>query len=120
MLKRVLQRACAPGALLVVGLLGGCYTYPYGYYGSYYGYPGGYYAGGYGYPGYVGSGVLLGGWGWGYHPGLGYGWRGGYGGWRGGYGGWHGGWGGWHGGGGFRGGSLGSHGGVGNPGTWHR
>lgn len=89
-------RKAFPVILLSAGLLGGCY-YPPGYYPAYgygYGYPG-YYGYGY-YPGYIGTGVVVGGWGWRGGWGGGWGWRGGWG------GGWHGGWGGgWHGGGGW-------------------
>jgi hypothetical protein len=95
MSKAILRKALPAALLATTMALGGCY-YPYGTYG--YGYPG-YYAA-YGYPAYVGTGIAIGGWGWGC---CGYGWRGGWGwggGWHGGWGGWHGGgWGGWHGGG---------------------
>ena len=66
MSKSVVRRLGLPALLLATGLLGGCY-YPPGYYGGY-GYPG-YYAGygygyGYDYPAYVGTGLVVGGWGW--------------------------------------------------------
>jgi hypothetical protein len=110
MFKPTLRRALLPVALLAATALGGCYAYPAGYYG--YGTYAGYYAPyGYGYPGYVGTGLVVGGWGYGYRPGFGYGYGAG---WR---GGWHGGWG-YRG--GFRGGvAPGGHGGVGSPGSWH-
>jgi hypothetical protein len=100
MVGRLLPRFALFGSLLAVAALGGCYTYPYGY--APYGYYGAY---GY-YPGYVGTGVVVGGWGWGYRPGWGWGYGGGWGhGW-----GWHGR--AWH------GGSIGSHGGAGFAGGW--
>jgi hypothetical protein len=109
MSKRSLRNTLLPAALLATTLaVGGCY-YPPGPYGSYY--PGYGYYGAYGYPAYVGTGLAIGGWGWGCCGGYYGGWRGGY--WGGGY--WHGGgWGGWHGGGwgGFHG-SAGFHGGGG-------
>ena len=64
MSKPSLRKAALPAALLATTLaVGGCY-YPYGTYGAYYpGYAG--YYGAYGYPAYVGTGVAIGGWGWG-------------------------------------------------------
>jgi len=110
MFGRILRKAALPVALMATVALGGCYAYPAGYYGGYTGYSG-YYPYGYGYyPGYVGTGLIVGGWGYGYRPGFGYGYGAG---WRGGWGG-HGGWGGR---GAVRGGAGGGHT---NPGSWHR